>query len=55
MLHSEKWEPYPYETRTECTTRPYLGSNLYADNREVPPIPWKPNTEEDAEFERMRV
>ena len=55
MLHSDRWEPYPFSTRDEQTTKPYLGSNAYAVDREIPPIPWKPNTQEDAEFENMRA
>ena len=55
MMHSEKWEPYPYHNRTAMTTRPHLGANMYAENRAQPPIPWKPDTVEDQELEKIRV
>ena len=55
MMHSDKWQPYPFPTRNAQTTRPHLGTNMYAADREKPPIPWKPNSQEDAELERIRI
>ena len=55
MLHSDKWEEYPFHTRIAQSTRPHLGTNMYADDRKVPVPPWKPNTSEDAELEKIRA
>ena len=37
------------------TTRPNLGTNIYAANRQPLPIPWKPNTQADQEIEVIKV
>ena len=55
MLHSERWNAYPFDTRTEKSTRPHFGENMYAANRGPPHVPWKPNTEEDFALEQFRA
>lgn len=40
MLHTNKMVPNNYETRLEGNTQPWLGANMYADNREEPRVPW---------------
>ena len=55
MLHTDKWEEYPFHTRISNTTRPHLGANMYAEERKKPTPPWKPNTVEDAELEKIRA
>lgn len=41
LLQSEKWEKFEGKNKM---TRPQLGCNLYAADREKPQVPWKPNT-----------
>jgi len=46
LTHSDRWEANPSTQRLDTqSSRPYLGSNLYAADRVKAPIPYKPNTQ----------
>ena len=45
IVHASRWEPHPTAdlvNRQEITSRPRLGENIYASDRQPLPIPWKP-------------
>jgi len=39
----------------QLTTKPHLGTNMYAADREKPPVPLKLNEPEDSALEEARV
>ena len=46
IAHSMKWEQHPNNddvSRTNVTSRPRLGENVFAATRPPLPVPWKPN------------
>ena len=48
MVHSSLCTDNTFEMRIEATTQPWLGKNMYAEDREQPRIPWRPNDESAA-------
>jgi len=52
LVSGEHWEEF-IGLKNEMS-RPHLGANLYAANREKPPIPWKPDTTESQDIEKER-
>ena len=45
IVHAPKWKPHPstdLQNRMEVTTKPRLGENIYAADRQPLPVPWKP-------------
>lgn len=43
LCHTHKCEDNTFEMRVEGTTQPWFGSNVYAERRLIPFIPWKPD------------
>ena len=43
MIHTDQCSDNTFEMRVEGTTQPWLGENLYAQDRTPPKIPWKPH------------
>lgn len=43
MQHTEQCCDNMQEMRVESTTQPWLGENMYAEERAAPRIPWRPN------------
>jgi hypothetical protein len=39
----------------DMMSRPSLGANLYAADREKPQVPWKPNVSEDKAMEEAKA
>ena len=39
----------------ESHSRPWLGENMYAENKGPSHKPWRPNTEEDLALENFRA
>lgn len=42
-MHTDQCSDNTFEMRVEGTTQPWLGENLYAQDRTPPRIPWKPH------------
>lgn len=53
LIYSDQWQKF--EGKKDETTRPHLGNNLYAADREKPPVPWKPNTKEAKAMEEVKA
>lgn len=53
MIHSDKW--VEFSGKPNEMTRPHLGANLYAKNRDPPAVPWKPDTKEAQELEEAKA
>ena len=43
MSHTNRVSDSIFDNRIEGTTQPWLGTNMYAENRILPHVPWKPS------------
>ena len=55
LMHSDRWEVNPNQGAKVCSSRPYLGGNLYAADRVKPSVPFKPTGNEDKVIEEIRA
>lgn len=45
MIHTNMVADNEFGNRIEGNTQPHNGANLYAENRQTPPIPWNPDAD----------
>ena len=49
-MHTDKWKEFKTQD-LKLPTRPNIGANLYAVDREKPEVPFRPNNSDDKELE----
>ena len=58
IVHASRWEPHPTAdlvNRNQITSRPRLGENIYASDRQPLPVPWKPEVQLTPNNRRVTV